>query len=207
MKRRSSAFPVVISGPSGVGKTTLEKRVVAGDPLLRVSISTTTRPPRDGEKTGKDYFFVKREVFEEMKSRELVEWAEVHGEYYGTPRRFIESEIEKGHDVLLNIDFQGGISVKKVFPKTVMIFILPPSFEDLRIRIRKRGSDETLDLDTRLKNAREEIKASVNYDYFVINDDLDAATAEILAIISAERCRRERHDDQYLIDFIPPSSK
>lgn len=207
MKRHSSAFPVVLSGPSGVGKTTIEKRVVAGDPQLRVSISTTTRPPREGEVTGRDYFFVEREVFEAMKSRELVEWAEVHGEYYGTPRRFIETEIEQGHDVILNIDFQGGISVKKAFPDAVMIFILPPSFEDLRLRIRKRGADETLDLETRLANAREEIKASVNYDYFVENDDLDDAVNEVLAIISAERCRRERHGNDYLDNFSRSNSK
>jgi guanylate kinase len=201
MKRRSSAFPVVISGPSGVGKTTLEKRVVSSDPLLRASISATTRAPREGEATGKDYFFVKRDVFEEMKSRELVEWAEVHGEFYGTPRRFIEHELEQGHDVILNIDFQGGIGVKKAFPGAVLIFILPPSFEDLRLRILKRGSDEPPDIETRLTNAREEIKASVNYDYLVVNDDLGRAVDEILAIIAAERCRRERHAAGFFEDL------
>lgn len=201
MTRYSSAFPVVLSGPSGVGKTTIEKRLIEDDPLLHASISTTTRPPRQGELTGRDYFFVKKEVFEKMKERELVEWAEVHGECYGTPRRFVENELQRGYDVLLNIDVQGGISVKKVFPGAVMIFILPPSFETLKERIRQRGSDEFLDLDTRLENARKEITASSDYDYIVINDDLDAAVGQILAIIAAERCRRKRYEDGYLETF------
>ena len=201
MIQRSPALLIVISGPSGVGKTTLEKRLIKARPDMRVSVSTTTRRPREGEFTGEDYFFVNRDVFEEMKDRELIEWAEVHGEYYGTPRRFVENELTQGCDVLLNIDVQGGISVKKVFPDAVTIFILPPSFEDLKLRIQKRGNDESLDLDLRLANAREELKASDNYDYFVVNGDLDTAAGEILAIITAERCRRERLGDGFIEDF------
>ena len=201
MIQRSPALLIVISGPSGVGKTTLEKRLIKARPDMRVSVSTTTRRPREGEVTGEDYFFVNRDVFEEMKDRELIEWAEVHGEYYGTPRRFVENELTQGCDVLLNIDVQGGISVKKVFPDAVTIFILPPSFEDLKLRIQKRGNDESLDLDLRLANAREELKASDNYDYFVVNGDLDTAAGEILAIITAERCRRERLGDGFIEDF------
>lgn len=190
--RTSTAFPIVISGPSGVGKTTLVERLVAGDPLLRESISTTTRRARAGEVTGRDYFFVERDVFEKMKARELVEWAEVHGELYGTPRRFVEQELEEGRDVVLNIDVQGGASVRKVFPRAVMVFILPPSFSALEERMRRRGDKSGKSLEQRLENAREEITASKNYDYIVINEDLNQAVSEIAAIITAERCRRDR---------------
>jgi len=198
MSRRSKAFAVVMSGPSGVGKTTLEHLLVEADPLMVSSISTTTRAQREDEKTGTDYFFVERDVFEHMKQRELVEWAEVHGEYYGTPRRFIENEISAGRDVLLNIDVQGGIRVKKVFPDAVMIFILPPSFETLGMRIRHRGGDETIDIETRLKNAIEEINASDQYDYLIVNDDLDVAVGQIQAVVEAERCRRDRQDSAFI---------
>jgi guanylate kinase len=206
MTRRSAAFAVVMSGPSGVGKTTLEERLVAADPLLVASVSTTTRPPREGEQTGKDYFFVERDVFEQMKDRELVEWAEVHDQCYGTPRRFVDNQLAAGLDVLLNIDIQGGIRVKKVFPDAVMVFILPPSFESLKERILNRGADVALDIDTRLENAIKEITASDNYDYVVVNDDLDDAVAQIRAIIEAERCRKDRHGQGFIESFSPPES-
>jgi guanylate kinase len=202
MNRRSKAFAVVLSGPSGVGKTTLEHRLVEADPMMVSSVSTTTRAPRKGEKTGKDYFFVERDVFEYMKERELVEWAQVHGEYYGTPRRFIDNEISAGRDVLLNIDVQGGIRVKKAFPEAVMIFILPPSFETLEQRIRQRGDDEAIDIKTRLKNAVEEINASDQYDYLVVNDVIDEAVAEMQAVVGAERCRRDRQDSAFIDSLI-----
>jgi len=191
-QRASQAFPIVISGPSGVGKTTLVDRVLAGDPLLCESISTTTREPREGETAGEDYFFVIRDVFEEMKKKELVEWAEVHGELYGTPRRYVEQELESGRDVVLNIDIQGADSVKKVFPGALMIFILPPSFEILEERMRARGATDPSDLERRIANARKEITASKNYSYIVVNDHLDDAVAQVAAIIVAERCRLER---------------
>jgi len=195
-ERTSHAFPVVISGPSGVGKTTLVQRVLEGDDALCESISVTTRAPRDGETSGTDYFFVVRDVFEEMKARELVEWAEVHGELYGTPRRFVEQQIEAGRDVVLNIDIQGGDSVKKAFPNAVMVFILPPSFATLEERIRRRGDVVEKDLETRIANARKEITASERYSYVVVNDELDEAVASIGAIIRAERCSRERQKPQ-----------
>jgi guanylate kinase len=201
MNRRSKAFAVVMSGPSGVGKTTLEQRLVEADDLVVASVSATTRPPRQNEKTGADYFFVDRAVFEHMKDRELVEWAEVHGEYYGTPRRFVENEIAGGREVLLNIDVQGGIRIKKVFPDAVMLFIFPPSFETLRERILQRAGGETIDIDTRLKNALEEISSSNHYDYFVVNDDLDNAVRQIQAVIEAERCRRDRQEAAFIDSF------
>lgn len=191
-QRTSNAFVVVISGPSGVGKTTLVDRLIESDPLLVESVSTTTRAAREGEVSGTHYFFVTREVFEQMKDRELVEWAEVHGEYYGTPRRFVEQELAAGRDVVLNIDIQGGRSVKMAFPDAVTVFILPPSFDDLRARMRQRGDYEGSDLEGRLATARDEIRDSKNYSYIVVNDDLDRAVADLCAIVKAERCRSAR---------------
>ena len=191
-ERTSQAFPVVVSGPSGVGKTTLVERVLAADDLLIESVSVTTRAPRVGEATGSDYYFVERDVFEKMKEGELVEWAKVHGELYGTPRPFVEQELASGRDVVLNIDIQGGDSVKKAFPDAVMVFILPPSFETLEKRLRERGSIAEDDLGTRIANAKKEITASKRDSYIVINDDLASAVDAVGAIIRAERCRRER---------------
>jgi guanylate kinase len=165
------------------------------------SISATTRPPRENEKTGTDYYFVERDVFEHMKERELVEWAEVHGEYYGTPRRFVENEVAAGRDVLLNIDVQGGIRVKKAFPDAVMLFIFPPSFETLRERIIRRGGGSAPDIEIRLKNAVEEISTANQYNYHVVNDNLDIAVQQIQAVVEAERCRRDRQDAAFIDSF------
>jgi guanylate kinase len=186
------AFPIVVSGPSGVGKTTIVDRVLEADRTLRESISATTRRPRDGEIAGTHYFFVSADEFERMKEDELVEWAEVHGECYGTPRGFVEKELASGREVILNIDVQGAELVKKAFPDAVMVFILPPSFETLEERIRKRGVDANIDVSARLQTAREEINASKNYDYIIVNEKIATAVAQLAAIIMAERCRQGR---------------
>ena len=196
--RNSQPFPIVISGPSGVGKTTLVDRLVAADDLLVESISTTTRAPREGEVSGTHYFFVERDVFEKMRDRELVEWAEVHGMYYGTPRRFVDQELEGGRDVVLNIDIQGGNSVKRAFPDAVMIFILPPSLSALEERLRIRGDVDAGVIRKRVEAARGEITGSNNYSYLVVNDELDRAEAALRSIIGAERCRRERINPEAL---------
>lgn len=186
------AFLIVVSGPSGAGKTTLVDRLLELDRSIRESVSATTRAPRVDEVDGAHYFFVDRDAFEQMKESDLVEWAEVHGELYGTPRRFLEEQLAAGHDVVLNIDIQGGFSVKKAFPAAVMVFILPPSLEILERRLRSRGSDGAPDIERRLETAREEITASDQYDYIIVNNELQTAVSELQAIVTAERCRRQR---------------
>ena len=199
MDRTSNAFVIVVSGPSGVGKTTLVDRAIELDREgLRESVSATTRPPRLDEIDGVHYHFTSREDFEAMKEGGLIEWAEVHGELYGTPRKLVDEQLAQGCDVVLNIDIQGGDSVKKAFPDAVMIFILPPSFETLRERIHNRGNDTNIDVSARLETARREIEASERYEYVVVNDDLASAVADIQAIIRAERTRRTRQTQQFM---------
>lgn len=194
--RSSLPFLVVVSGPSGVGKTTLIDRLLASDPLARRCITATTRAPRGGEVEGEHYFFVSRERFEAMKGGELVEWAEVHRESYGVPRAYLEGQRAAGFDVILNIDIQGGDKVKEVFPDAVMVFILPPSFDALEARLRGRGDVPAGDLAVRLQNARTELAAAARYEYLVVNDEINRAAAELGAIVVAERARRVRKANQ-----------
>ncbi len=198
MSRTSVPFLIVVSGPSGVGKTTLVERLLAADPRVRRSISATTRAPRAGEIEGKDYFFVTRERFESMKASDLVEWAEVHGETYGTPSGYIRQQNAAGYDLVLNIDIQGGDRVKGSFPDAVMVFILPPSLAALDARLRGRGDVSSGDLAVRLKNARMELEAAPRYEYLIVNDDLDRASSELIAIVTAERTRRDRKAPGFL---------
>jgi guanylate kinase len=199
--RQTKAFTIVVSGPSGAGKTTLVAELLRRDPALRRSVSWTTRQPREGEEEGVDYFFVSGTEFEKQKQDNLIEWAEVHGHYYGTPRDAIERTIARGRDVVLNIDVQGGKQVKKSFPDGVMIFILPPSFEVLEQRIRRRATDSENDIELRLEDAREEIRALPDYEYVVVNDELEEAVGMMQAIIESERCRRIRYDKGFIEQF------
>jgi guanylate kinase len=199
--KKTESLLIVVSGPSGAGKTTLVERVLPMDANLRASVSVTTRPPRKGEVDGRDYHFVSEAEFERMKAKDLVEWAEVHGYLYGTPRKFLEEQLAGGRDVVLNIDVQGGIEVKKLFPGAVMIFILPPTFDSLRRRMLGRGGDDPKDIEIRLENARKEIEAADRYDYLVVNDEIDEAAREIMAVITAERLRRARRLESFLERF------
>jgi guanylate kinase len=201
--RESRAFPIVVSGPSGAGKTTLTLELTRRDPMLKASVSVTTRPPREGEVDGESYRFIDEAKFEELKKTSLIEWASVHGRFYGTPRDFVEQEIAKGLDVVLNIDVQGGAQVKKAFPNAVLIFILPPSYEELQKRIMQRGTDYAAEITKRMENARREIKVAADYDYLVINDQLEDAVSTLAAIVVSERCRRVRYPKTFLNGFAP----
>lgn len=191
MPGKGSLF--VISAPSGAGKTTVCHRVLESISDLAYSISHTTRPPRYGEKDGVDYFFVSEDEFLRMREREdFLEWALVHNNYYGTAKRQISDCLGSGKDILLDIDIQGARQVRDQLSEAILIFILPPSWEVLEERLRKRQSDDEEALKLRMVNARREVRAIREYDYIIINDDLDEAVRNLTAIVQAERCRRSR---------------
>lgn len=184
---------MVLSGPSGVGKTTIRNQLLARYQDIVASVSATTRPPRPGEVYGKDYLFLSEEAFKEgVHDGIFAEHAEVHGRWYGTPRGPLEERLEQGTDVLLVIDVQGGSQVKEVYPQALMIFLLPPSKEELHKRLSGRGEDPDETIATRLKNADWEMGFSERYDYWVLNRSLEEAVAHVRAILVADRCRRER---------------
>ena len=184
-------------GPVGRGQDDPGERLLAADRLISRSISTTTREPRAGEVEGRDYFFVDRSRFEALKEGGLIEWAEVHGALYGTRRDFVQAQLAAGWDVLLNIDIQGGDRVKRMFPGAVMVFILPPSLPTWKAAARTRATWRQSDFQIRLAAARAEIGASARYDYLVVNDELERAGKDLTAIITAERCRRERAEPDF----------
>jgi len=187
----------VISAPSGTGKTTLIHLLLPYFPNMVFSISYTTRLPRQGEKDGVDYFFVSRNQFEQMISQgEMLEWAEVHGNYYGTSIHFIREKINAGKDILLDIDVQGARQVKKQFPQAVLIFIAPPSWEELESRLKKRSTDTAEEIKKRLTAARKEIKAAQEFDYIVINEFLNQALEELKGIIFATKADAKRRWSQ-----------
>jgi len=184
---------IVISGPSGAGKGTICKALLQKNKDLKISVSCTTRSPREGEKEGINYYFISKEKFEDMiEKNEFLEYATVYGNYYGTPRKYVEEELKKGNDVILEIDIQGALMVKEKYPEGVFIFILPPSMEELKNRIIKRGSETEDSLNTRFTAAFEEIKYMSKYDYAVVNDYVDEAVKKIECIIVAEKCKCNR---------------
>jgi guanylate kinase len=184
----SPAFPVVIAAPSGVGKTSLARSLVQRTPGLEFSVSATTRPPRPQEQHGRDYYFVDAAEFDQKIARgELLEWAEVHGRRYGTPRRSIEEPLARAHTVVLDIDVQGARQVRSAFPAAVLIFILPPDVAELTRRLAGRGSEGEAELRVRLETARRELGAARDFDYVVVNDDFEAAVSALQAILAAER--------------------
>lgn len=190
--RRGLMF--VLSSPSGAGKTTLTRLLVQKEENIDLSISVTTRKRRPSEVDGVHYHFLTREAFEKMRDAgDLLEWAEVHGNYYGTPAKPVEKALAKGRDVLFDIDYQGTRQLyKKAASDVVSIFILPPSIAEMKKRIRRRATEDEMTIKKRLETAKHELTRWGEYDYVVINDDLDAAFADIHAILSAERMKRVR---------------
>jgi guanylate kinase len=185
---------LVLSSPSGAGKTTLTKLLRDEEPSLTLSISVTTRPRRPSEVDGVHYFFKTADEFKDMRDRgDLLEWAEVHGNFYGSPRKEIDKALVGGNDILFDIDYQGAMQVRKTAPDDVVsIFILPPSIPELRRRLERRAEDSATVIQQRLKNAKNEIDRWRDYDYVLVNDDLQATFAKIRAILAAERLKRER---------------
>jgi guanylate kinase len=180
----------ILSGPSGVGKTTLRRRLQRKNPALQFSVSWTTRPPRPGEQVDRDYHFVSAGAFEEQISRRgFLEWARVHDDYYGTPLAPVEAALRSGQDVLLDIDVQGAEQVKQKIPEAVAVFILPPSPEELERRLARRKTESPEALGRRLANAEKEIAAWPRFDYAVVNRELREALADLEAIIRAQRHR------------------
>ncbi len=194
MKLRHRPFLVVISAPSGGGKTTVKNKVLEQMPGLACSVSATTRKPRKGERNGIDYIFVTKERFREwIEKSELIEWAEVYGEFYGTPKSPLINHLSEGRDVLLAIEVHGKRSVERAFPgRTVSIFLLPPDLETLRRRLLDRGTEDEESLKRRLSLIRAEMEHAFEYDYWVVNDTVDAAARRVMAIIEAERMRSTR---------------
>ena len=183
----------IVSAPSGAGKTSLVEALVAADPLVRKSISFTTRGPRPGEQDGLHYHFIDTQTFERMCAQgELLESAIVHGNQYGTSRRTVESVCAGGYDVLLEIDWQGAAQIRRMKPEAVTIFVLPPSLDALEARLRSRAQDSAEVIARRLAAARGEIAHVPEFEYVIINDDFDRAAQELISVIRAERLRLPR---------------
>jgi guanylate kinase len=186
-------FLLVLSGPSGAGKGTLVDRLVAARPECVFAISATTRPRRSTEQDGVQYEFVNREEFERRRAAGLfLEWAEVHDHLYATPARFVDDGVRAGRIVVLDVDVQGGASVRRVRPDAVSVFIYPPSIDALRRRLLQRSTDLPEVVERRLHNAPGELQQYREYDYLVVNDDLEQAVARLVAIVDAERSRVRR---------------
>ncbi len=181
----------VITAPSGAGKTSLVDELLKKEPNIRLSPSYTTRPPRAGEADGVDYHFVTRDKFEKMiAAGDFLEYANVYGNYYGTSKSWIESELRGHHDVLLEIDWQGARQLRALFPHLVGIFILPPSLAELKKRLESRGKDSPDAIVKRMASAREEISHVLEFEYIIVNDKFDSALADLIGIVRASRVSR-----------------
>jgi len=189
---KTKSLIIVISAPSGVGKTTLTKRLLQISSFT-YSVSFTTRSPRKNEIEGVDYYFISNEEFQKIKEEgKFIEWARVHGELYGTSINLLDNAIETKKDVVLEVDVKGGVKIKKKYPKAVLIFLLPPSWQELEKRLTKRGTEVIEKIRERIKQAKKEITYAPSYDYLVVNNDINEALSDILSIVRAERCRLDR---------------
>lgn len=181
---------IIVSGPSGAGKGTICKELIQRDESIVVSVSATTRAPRNAEEDGKSYHFITKQMFESMiENGGFLEYAEVYDNYYGTPKDFVIEKITHGENVLLEIDIQGALQVKQKYPEGIFVFVLPPSMETLKNRIVGRGSETPESLEKRMSSAYQEIEQIKNYDYFIVNDTVEHSTDVLQAIITAEKCR------------------
>lgn len=194
----SRGLLIVLSGPSGVGKGTVCSVLRQKQNDLVYSVSATTRVARQGEIDGINYFFKTREQFQDMIARDaLLEYAEYVGNYYGTPRDFVERTLASGKDIILEIEVQGALKVKEKFPQGVFVFLVPPSLDELKCRITGRGTENSDVIDSRMSVAVQEMSLIHYYDYAVVNDQIDAACHRIQSIITAEHCRKDRFIDEY----------
>ena len=199
---RRRGIMLVLSSPSGAGKSTIARNLLESDPSLELSVSVTTRARRGSEIDGVHYHFLNMREFERLRDSDaLLEWAEVHGNFYGTPREPAEAAMAEGRDMLFDIDWQGAKQLsEKMRADIVSIFILPPSMTELKSRLQRRAEDSAKTIETRLHNARTALEHWREYDYVVINDDLDRAFSAVRAIVTAERLRRDRRPG--LFDFV-----
>jgi guanylate kinase len=179
-----------VAAPSGAGKSSLVKALLELDSRLDVSVSHTTRAPRGQERDGREYWFVDEPSFRAMIEREeFFEWAQVHGHLYGTSRKAIEARLERGEDVVLEIDWQGALQIKQLFPHAVLIFILPPSWEELRQRLTRRGEDQAEVIETRMTNARQEVAQARHFDFVIINALFETALFDLKTVVHSQRLR------------------
>ena len=181
---------IVVAAPSGAGKSSLVKALLELDSHVHLSVSHTTRAPRGQEKHGRDYYFASQSEFDAMvQSNAFVEWAHVHGNRYGTSKKAIEERIAQGSDVILEIDFQGALQIREAFANAVLVFILPPSWEELRSRLERRGEDTPEVIEVRLKNAAEEMAQVSKFDFVIINELFERALFDLKAIVHAQRLK------------------
>lgn len=195
----------VVAAPSGAGKSSLVKALLELDTKVYPSVSHTSRQPRGQEKHGREYYFVAEEAFRNMIENDaFIEWATVHGNLYGTSKKAVEERIAQGHDVVLEIDFQGALQVKKIFSNAVLIFILPPSLEELRARLERRGEDRPDVIDLRMHNAAKEMAQVDNFDYVIINALFETAVFDLKSVVHAQRlrCKAQRRARQDVFEAL-----
>ena len=193
---------LVVSGPSGAGKGTICNALLNKNDQIKLSVSATTRKPRNGEVHGVNYFFIEKEEFTKMiENGEFLEYAQIYDNFYGTPKAAIIECLEKGQDVILEIEMQGARQIKEVYPEGVFIFVLPPSLEELKSRIVGRGTETQEEIEKRFSCAFEEINQIVNYDYFIVNEDIEKSVSDVEAIICAEKNKVTRYKNNIIDKF------